>query len=195
MLRLRIASVLTLALALAACAPAEPARPTSAPASNTPAAEAVAPASLQAASIGSIPNLTRFGDVYFAGQPSPADLELAKDAGITTVISLRHPAELGGFDEAGAVQALDMDYESVPWNGPAELTDAVFDSVRALLAGVDSPTLLHCGSANRVGAVWLPYRVLDHGADLEEAVAEAKRIGMRTPGYEEAARDYIARNR
>jgi len=193
MLRIRPVSVLALLLTLGACTPAEPTQSPTPQAS--PASAATSQASVEAATIGSIPNLTRVGNVYFSGQPSPGDLERAKDAGITAVINLRHPAELGGFNEERAVQALGMAYDSVPWNGPAELTDSVFDSVRALLSETESPTLLHCASANRSGAAWLPYRVLDQGVDLEQAVTEARRIGMRTPGYEEAARAYIARNR
>jgi hypothetical protein len=53
---------------------------------------------------------------------------------------------------------------------------------------------LHCGSSNRVGAVWLPWRVLDGGVEVEKAVAEAKPIGLKKAEYEEKALDYIKRN-
>jgi uncharacterized protein (TIGR01244 family) len=192
MIRSRLLPALVVALVLAGCTEPASRQPTPSAArvqSSDPAREA-----LQPAEIGSIPNLTRLGDLYFAGQPSPGDLALLPDAGVTTVISLRHGAELGGFDEKAAVQDLGLQYLEVPWNGPAELTDDVFDRTRAMLLEVDSPTLFHCGSANRVGAVWLPYRVLDEGVDVEQAVEEARHIGMRTPEYEARALDYIARN-
>jgi ubiquinone/menaquinone biosynthesis C-methylase UbiE len=54
--------------------------------------------------------------------------------------------------------------------------------------------MLHCGSANRVGAVWLTYRVLDQGVPIETAIEEAKTIGLRSPEYEAKARDYIHRH-
>lgn len=190
MIRHRFGPAILLILLLSGCTSTESRQPV---VETDAVAEAVA--SVESATIGSIPNLTRSGDLYLAGQPTPGDLPLLKEAGITTVISLRHPEELAGFDEGAAVRELGLTYAPLPWNGPDELTDDVFDEARALLREIDSPALLHCGSANRVGAVWLPFRVLDEGVDVEQAVAEAKQIGMRTPGYETAARDYIARNR
>lgn len=193
MIRHRLVSALLPVLLLAACTAEESRQPSSE--AQAPAAAASTVASVEQASLGSIPNLSRAGNLFFAGQPNSDDLGLLEGAGITTVINLRHPAELGGFDEGAAVRDLGLSYESLPWNGPDELTDDVFEATRALLREVDSPTLFHCGSANRVGAVWLPFRVLDQGVDLEQAVAEARQVGMRTPEYEALARDYIARNR
>ena len=54
---------------------------------------------------------------------------------------------------------------------------------------------MHYASARRVGAVGVPYRVLDGGIALEDAVTEAKTIGLRTPELETKARDYVARVR
>lgn len=164
-------------------------------------AQAPAPAgqttvvAIERSALGAAPNVTKFGDLYFAGQPTPDDFAAIKAAGVGGVINLRTEAEMGGFDEKAAVGATGMSYASVPFNGPAGLTDEVFGSTRELLKAVDGPTLLHCASANRVGAVWIPFRVLDQGIDLEQAVAEAKAIGMRTAEYETKARDYVARNR
>ena len=39
------------------------------------------------------------------------------------------------------------------------------------------------------------YRALDEGLDVGEAVTEAKIVGMKSPAYEEKARDYIERMR
>ena len=59
---------------------------------------------------------------------------------------------------------------------------------------VERPALVHCGSANRVGAVYLPWRVLDGGLSVEDALAEAKVVGLKTPMYETKALDYIKRH-
>jgi uncharacterized protein (TIGR01244 family) len=148
---------------------------------------------LVAISIGAIPNLTRAGDLYLAGQPTEADLHALRTEGITRFITLRHAEELGNYDQAGAVGAAGMQYTTLPWNGPDQLTDDVFDAVRDVLSANEGPAILQCRSANRVGAVWLPYRVLDQGVDLEQAVMEARRVGMGSPAYEALAREYIAR--
>lgn len=185
------AFLLAAALFVQACTPESEAAN---PAGMT--AEAAVPSdTLKPASIGAIPNVHRIGNVIFAGQPAPADFAALQAEGVTKVINLRPDAEMGGFDEAAAAEAAGMGYASVPWNGPAQLTDEVFGQTRELLRAAEGNTLLHCASANRVGAVWIPFRVLDQGIDLEQAVAEAKAMGMRTAEYETKARDYVARNR
>jgi protein tyrosine phosphatase (PTP) superfamily phosphohydrolase (DUF442 family) len=114
---------------------------------------------------------------------------------VRTVFNLRHESEIRGFDEQLVVTELGMRYVSLPWNGPDELTDDVFDRARAVLGTTERPLLLHCGSAHRVGAVWIPWRVLDCGLSVEDALAEARTIGLRTPEYQQKALEYVARRR
>jgi len=195
MRRAALIALLLAAFIVAGCSNPEP-RPsqqTSTGSTEVTADAAVAP--LEPATVGQVPRLSRAGHILLAGQPTADDFTALREAGVTTVINLRHEIEMDGFDEAAAVEAIGMAYEALPWNGPAELNDALFDRTRELLREADGNVLLHCASANRVGAVWLPFRVLDQGVDLEQAVEEAKQAGMRTPEYESMARDYIARHR
>ncbi len=141
-------------------------------------------------SIGEIQSLHRLGGIYLASQPSIQDFQLLKEAGIRTVIDQRYPEETP-FDERATVERLGMTYTNVPWNGPADLSDEVFDRSRQLLNEAEQPVLLHCSSANRVGTVWLPWRVLDGGVSVETALEEARLVGLRLPAYEEAAIAYI----
>lgn len=143
--------------------------------------------------LGEISTLHKFGEVYLASQPQESDFETAKNAGVKTVINMRHPEEMTEFDEEATVTALGLEYVNLPWAKPEELTDEVFDRARELLNTSEKPILLHCSSANRVGAVWIPWRVLDGGIDMDDAVEEAKTIGIRTPEYEPKARDYVQR--
>jgi hypothetical protein len=55
--------------------------------------------------------------------------------------------------------------------------------------------MLHCGSANRVGAIWLAHRVLNDGVELQTAREEAKEVGLRTVGYEQRALQFIAKEK
>jgi hypothetical protein len=66
--------------------------------------------------------------------------------------------------------------------------------VRELLRTTERPLLFHCASANRVGANWIPYRMLDQGVTWEQAVDEARAMGLRTEAYVDLARDYVARH-
>lgn len=140
--------------------------------------------------LGEIQSLHRLGGIYLASQPSVQDFQLLKEAGIRTLIDQRYPEETP-FDEGAIVERLGMTYTNVPWNGPADLSDEVFDRYRQLLNESEQPLLLHCSSANRVGTVWLPWRVLDGGVSVETALEEARLVGLRLPAYEEAAVAYI----
>jgi len=151
-----------------------------------------ATAPVEAVTCGTIKQIHAVDGLYLAGQPSAQDYALLKEQfGIKTVIDLRKPEEQRGFDEARAVQALGMSYITLPWNGAEELTDEKLDAMRKLLRESERPLLMKCGSSNRVGAGWLAYRVLDEGVALEQAVAQAKEVGMRTPAYETITREYI----
>lgn len=143
---------------------------------------------------GEITRLHTYGGVFLASQPKPADFERALQGGVKTVINLRQESEIKDFDERAVVTGLGIAYVNLPFEGPAQLTDQVFDRVCELLNAAARPILLHCSSANRVGAVWIPWRVLNGGISLEDAVAEAKTIGLKSADYETKARDYVARH-
>ncbi len=158
-----------------------------------------APAALQdevhavePAELGQAKNVHRAGSLWFAGQFEQADIEVLKAAGIARVISVRTDGEVP-WDERGLVEGAGLDFVNVPFRDPELLSDAIFGEIRALLRQQEGPTLLHCGSANRAGAAWLPFRVLDQGVPVETALAEAREIGMRTPHYEGKALAYIER--
>ncbi len=144
---------------------------------------------------GTVSKLHTYKGVFLASQPSEADFGQAKKGGVKTVINMRHASENKTFDEAIVVNKLGLTYHNPAWNGPTELSDQRFDEVRSLLRSAERPILLHCSSANRVGPMWMAYRVLDEGASIEQAVLEAKTIGMKSPDYERLAKDYIARHK
>jgi uncharacterized protein (TIGR01244 family) len=183
------ASLLAIALAAAGCATkaraGEPFDET-----TRPAAERVEPYAC-----GDIGRMHRMGGFLLASQPREADLALLKERGVATVVDLRHEQETPSFDERAAVESLGLAYVHLPWNGAHELTDEVFDRAREVLRTARQPVLVHCSSANRVGAVWLPWRVLDGGLDYDAALAEARAIGLSSSIYEQKARVYIERRR
>lgn len=157
-----------------------------APSASPSAQEALAPATC-----GSIQQLHAIGGVLLAGQPSEADLKVAREDGIKTIVSLRKPAEVP-WDEGAAARGLGLEFHQVPFQSPEELTDKAFEELRALLRDTSKrPLLLHCGSANRVGAVWLAHRVLDDGVTFEAALAEARTVGLRSEALLARARAYI----
>lgn len=142
---------------------------------------------------GTITHLYNYGGILLYSQPNPNELEQLNKCGVKTVINLRHEDEVTEFNEREIVSNMGLNYINLPWKSAEELNDAVFDRVRELLNTEERPALLHCSSANRAATVWLPWRVLDEGAGFEEALEEAKRVGLKTPEFEEKARDYIER--
>ncbi len=149
-------------------------------------------ANVEKAKLGKTKNVHQCGNLYLAGQFTKEDIKTIAEKKITRVITLRTDGEVK-WDQAAALKDAKMDFIKVPFRKPETLTDEVFDKIRKLLADKSKPTLFHCGSANRVGGVWLAYRVLDEGVDLKTALAEAKTVGLRTKFIEEKAIDYIKR--
>ena len=134
-------------------------------------------------------------DVITAGQPNASQLQALAAGGVKTVIDLRQVGEARDFDEPGVARAGGLDYVSVPM-GYEDVADAIFDTVRAVLGDTERrPVLLHCASANRVGAALLPHLILDHGIDPDDALEQAVAVGLRHRGIARAALDYVARMR
>ena len=163
------------------------------PTSNRLSAADDAPPKLEACKIGKAQPSHRLGNLYLAGQPQAEDFQLAKELGIKTVLNLRKKEELT-WDEEATVKKLGLTYINLPFASPAELKDDVFDQARKVLRDKErQPLLLHCASANRVGAIWLAHRVLDDKVPYEQALEEARKVGLKAPALEETAKKYISR--
>ncbi len=121
---------------------------------------------------------------------------LAKD-GFKSVINLRQASEANANIELNAARAkeLGLKYIHIPFN-TQQLDPAVIDKFLAAIADKSNqPAYVHCGSASRVGSVWLAKRVLQDGWKVEKATEEAKFIGLRSEALEKFALDYIAKNK
>lgn len=126
-----------------------------------------------------LPNLTvpREG-VYSCGQPSPDQLEELRDAGVRTIVDLRGPGEID-WNERSAVESLGMGYHQIPVTGPGDITE---ENARRLSEIMDDessrPVLIHCGSGNRVGALYALKAFHCDDCGGEEAVAAGRAAGM-----------------
>jgi protein tyrosine phosphatase (PTP) superfamily phosphohydrolase (DUF442 family) len=151
------------------------------------------------ASIRKIVDLLPYGgcplaDVATAGQPDAAAWEKLARAGFKSVVDLREPSEPRGHDEPGEIARAGLRYLLLPVSHES-LRDRQFDALREFLRDPHNrPSLVHCQSANRVGALMLPYLTLDQHIPLDEARRMADVIGMRSPDYVALALDYIKRH-
>lgn len=143
--------------------------------------------------LGAAPNVHSFGRTILCGQPRPEDFAEAKQRGIKVVVTLRQEGEVS-WDEKAIAKELGLTFHRFGFREPNSLTDSIFDQSLKLLADSQkTPVMLQCGSANRVGAVWLAHRVLNDRLTVEQAQKEARTVGLRTAAYEEKALDHIKR--
>lgn len=142
----------------------------------------------------SIDNASRpLPGVLTAGQPKAEHFAQLASSGYRTIIDIRPPTEERGFDEASVARQAGLKYVNVPVTADT-LDEGKFDQIRALLRDSDHPIVLHCKSANRVGAVLIPYLVLDDTKTSQEAVDIATRVGLRDNSMARAALAYVARH-
>jgi protein tyrosine phosphatase (PTP) superfamily phosphohydrolase (DUF442 family) len=88
-----------------------------------------------------------------------------------------------------------MRYIHIPVVGNDPRPEQADEFIRAVKEKTNHPMLIHCGSANRVGAFMMIYRVVDQGWTEEKALEEALKIGMRSENLKKFAKDYIAKQK
>jgi uncharacterized protein (TIGR01244 family) len=120
-----------------------------------------------------------------------------KQEGYRSVVNLRLANEEGANVEASraAAQTAGLKYFHLPFNAAAPDTKVVDTFLATVADRGNQPVYIHCGSANRVGAVWMIKRVLQDKWAVERAQAEAEAIGLTNPQLKAFATDYIAKHR
>jgi len=112
-----------------------------------------------------------------AGQPDEAGFKVFAESGYIAVIDLRTAGEDRGLDDEPAlVEGLGMEYIHFPI-GRGDITIDKANALNRLLDQYDEPVLVHCGSANRVGAL-LALQHFDENGDLEKALKHGREGGM-----------------
>ena len=141
-----------------------------------------------------IVNFTKVDAVVAGGGATDTAAQdgLAQD-GFKALINLRLPTEAGANLEQNAAHAKEvgMKYISIPFNGQQPDPKAVDQFLATIADKSNQPVYVHCGSASRVGSMWLVKRVLQDGWSVEKATEEAKLIGMRGEPLEKFALSYI----
>lgn len=124
------------------------------------------------------------------GQITPEQMEAAAAAGYRTVINLRGPGEPGSWDEAPVAERLGLQYIEIPIASADDLNE---DNARRLAEALEStegePTILHCGSGNRVGALLALKAYHVDGKSAEEALEIGVEGGMTR--LQETVEEYL----
>lgn len=126
------------------------------------------------------------------GQMTNGGITQLAEKGYSAIINLRAAGEGADLEaEQKAVQAAGMEYYAVPLSGqdpdPGQ-ADKFLDLMKSLGG---KRVFVHCATANRVGSLMLIKRVLQDGMYIDDAVAEAVKIGLRSDTLKQFALDKI----
>jgi uncharacterized protein (TIGR01244 family) len=132
-----------------------------------------------------------------AGATDPSAMSALRNEGFVSVINLRVATEQGADVDASraAAQAAGLKYIHLPFNAASPDAKVVESFLAAVADKSNQPVFIHCGSANRVGAVWMIKRALQDGWPIERARAEAETIGLTSPQLAAFAAEYISTHR
>ena len=149
---------------------------------------------VQKKDVAGIVNYSRVdATVGCGGRVSPAAMSALKSEGYVSVINLRQATEADADIDGGraAAQAAGLKYIHLPFNAASPDPKVVDSFLAAVADKSNQPVFIHCGSANRVGGLWMIKRVLRDGWDIPRAQTEAETIGLRDAKLTAFATDYI----
>ncbi len=127
-------------------------------------------------------------NVLTGGQPTPEQLEQAQAAGYKTVINLRTINEPGAWNEASKVAELGMHYINIPVAGKSGLSKENANALmNAIQEHAEHPVMVHCGSGNRIGALFAIDAKFNKKQTTEEAIKTGINSGLTSlrPAVEE----------
>jgi uncharacterized protein (TIGR01244 family) len=113
-----------------------------------------------------------------------------KALGFIAILDLRTPPE-GTEAERAAMEAQGLRYFNIPIARGAPSDDQIQRFTRLIEDAANQPLLIHCVSANRVGAMWTLYR-LRQGVPFEIAMEEGRTVGMK-PKRENMVRQMVGK--
>ena len=147
--------------------------------------------------LSSIKNFLRVNKEFCTGgQPSLEHLEKLKAEGVKAIINLRQPSEYQAAEEEAKAKALGLRYFNIPVAAADPKDEQATEFLKITDDAQNRPAFIHCRSAARVGAFWMIRRVLRDGWKIEDAAAEAEKIGLRDhPVLTDFARKYIEKHR
>ena len=129
--------------------------------------------------------------VSTGGQPTPEQVLALGRARFRAILNLREDGEFDAKAEAEAASDARLTYIRIPVKGSDPHDAEVGEFLHVTDDPANFPLFIHCASGNRVGAFWLIRRVLRDGRTFDQALAEARRIGLKSPHLVEFARAYV----
>jgi uncharacterized protein (TIGR01244 family) len=142
-----------------------------------------------------IQNFLRVNEgICTGGQPSIENLEKMKAQGVRSVVNLRQASEYNFEEEAATAKKLDLHYFHIPVDKNNLKDEQVEEFLKVTSDPQNRPIFIHCTSAGRVGTFWMIRRALVDNWKVEDAEAEARKVGMHDENLRNWALDYIKRH-
>ena len=116
-------------------------------------------------------------NLIVGGQPTIDDFTLFKILGITQVVNLRPTTERITFDQPQLLEELAIDYHVIPLTDITTFTLESAQQLKAILS-TGEPTLIHCASGNRVGALIALQGFWCDGLTAQEALDKGLQAGL-----------------
>ena len=131
-----------------------------------------------------------------AGQPTDAAFSKLAANGFRSVLNLRTGSEGVDLDrQRRLAESAGMRYISIPVVSSSPRSEQVDEFIAAVKDAANHPMLIHCGSANRVGGMWMIYRVVEENWPEDKALEEAASIGLVSPALKSFAKEQIAKRK
>ena len=139
-------------------------------------------------------NVTRVdASVMCGGHTTPGAFPEIRKLGFKSIVNLRRASE-PGVDIPGARAAAakhGLAYVHIPVDPSKPSTESVDAFLEAVTTASNQPVYIHCGSANRVAALWMIKRVVVDKWDVDRATEEAVAIGLTSPALKKFALEYL----
>ena len=121
-----------------------------------------------------------FKNIITGGQPSLEDLKSLKAKGVTNIINLRGKTESVNFDELAEDKKMGFNYVSLEIPNASALSIDNAKQLDKLLKDMEGTTLVHCGSSNRVGALFAIKAAAVDGKNHDQAIIEGLNAGLKS---------------
>lgn len=131
------------------------------------------------------------GNLFFASQPKLTALSHLPELGIQHVVNIRLNSE-GPFEEqAQACEKLNINYHHYPVYESGKWNIVHLHNLNEFIANhKNNKILIHCKSANRVGAWYSLYLIQKQGKTLDQALNVAKQCGLTKKELEQSVREF-----
>ena len=117
-------------------------------------------------------------DVTVTGQVTPEQIQQAAKEGFRSVLNLRAPEEEGVLAEEKAIsEKAGLSYVNIPVR-KTEISDELTTRILSEIDGLPKPTLIHCASGMRAGAMAFMHMATRQGMSAADAMQKAQALGF-----------------